>query len=209
MPTFCASNSLASGRLSILRTPTSLVTLRGKEWCVASARTRATHSVSGTPRCVELSKAGALFSSKHHHTCCLLPGGFRRYRIWKLQCLTSATTASTRTNLHTKTRYRMRKAVRVLCTSTPTSHYLFLHPGVLRLGEPHRRNHRLQLHLYLRLRQKRGLHPCLHRRHRKQPPRTPTATPCNPVLPAPLLVVQFVRLQLQTIGQIGTTAQLW
>ena len=32
----------------------------------------------------------------------------------------------------------------------------------------------------LRLRQKRRLHPCLHRRHRKQPPRAPTATPCSP-----------------------------
>ena len=32
----------------------------------------------------------------------------------------------------------------------------------------------------LRLRQKRHLHPCLHRRHRKQPPRALTATPCSP-----------------------------
>ena len=38
--------------------------------------------------------------------------------------------------------------MRVLWTSTPTTHYLLLPPEGLRLGEPHRRNHRLQLHLY-------------------------------------------------------------
>ena len=97
--------------------------------------------------------------------------------------------------------------------SKRTTHYLFLHPGVLRQGVPRRRNHRLQLHPYLRLCQKRRLHPCLHRWHRKQPPQAPTATPRSLVIPAPLLApflaVKFVRLHLQTIGRIGTTAQLW
>ena len=109
-----------------------------------------------------------------------------------LQRLTSTTTALMPTTLHAMTQYRMRKTIRVLWTSKPTSHYLFLHPGVLRLGEPHHRINRFQLHFYLRLRQKRRLNPCLHRRHCKKPPRAPTATPYSPVLPAPLLAVKFV-----------------
>lgn len=33
--------------------------------------------------------------------------------------------------------------------------------------ESHRRDHRVPMHLHVRLRQKRRLHPRLHRRHRK------------------------------------------
>ena len=51
-----------------------------------------------------------------------LPGGSRRYRIWKLQRLTSATAASTTTTLHAKTRYRTCKATQVLWTSMPRRH---------------------------------------------------------------------------------------
>ena len=74
----------------------------GKERFAASARMRATHSVS-TLRRVELYKARTSPSSKHHHTCLPLPGSLRRYRIWTLRRLTSAATASTATTLHAKT----------------------------------------------------------------------------------------------------------
>ena len=80
-------------------------------WCAASARTRVTQSVSGSPRRVELSKAGTSSSSKHCRTCFPLPGGFRRYRVWKLQRLTSASTASTTNTLHAKILYRMCKGI--------------------------------------------------------------------------------------------------
>ena len=50
MPTFRTSESSARGRSSISRAPTSSVTLRGNEWCAASARKRATYSVSPKTR---------------------------------------------------------------------------------------------------------------------------------------------------------------
>ena len=57
-------------------------------------------------------------------------------------------------------------------------------PGDSSLGESHRKEHRLPLHPYLRLCQKQHLHLHLDRKHRKHPPRAPTATPCSPVLRA-------------------------
>ena len=51
------------------------------EWCAASARTRAIHSASGTPKRVESSKAVTSSSSKYPRTCFPLPGGFRRYGL--------------------------------------------------------------------------------------------------------------------------------
>ena len=46
--------------------------------CGCSQNERATPSVFGTPRRVELSKAGTSSSSKRHRTCFRFPGGFRR-----------------------------------------------------------------------------------------------------------------------------------
>ena len=87
----------------------------------------------------------------------------------------------------------MWKTTPVLWTSTPMTlhNYFFLcktHPGDLRPGGTQRRYYRLPLYLRLCPRQ----HRRLHRRHRKQPPRAPIATPCNTVLIALLPAAKFL-----------------
>ena len=104
---------------------------------------------SETKRRIELAKSGTSSLSKHHHTHFPFSGGFRCYRVWKLQRMTSATTDWTTTTVHAETWYKMRGPIRVFWSSTLTTHYSFLLPGVLCLGESHRRNHRLQVHMYV------------------------------------------------------------
>ena len=191
---------------------TSLVTRRGKRRCAASARVGAIHSVSGTPRRVELSNAGASSSLKHHRICFPLPGGLRRYRDWKLQALTSVITASTTTALHAKTWYRQCETTQVFglrrerpCRTT----YCLASPGCFRLGESHRINHRHPLHLYLHLRQERHPHPPLYGQHCKQPPRAPTTTPWSPGFTS-AVTRSYVRSPVATDNrQIGITSQLY
>ena len=117
---------------------TSLVTRRGNGRFAASARVGATHSVSGTPRRVELSNASSSSSLKHHLIGFPLSGGFRRCRYWKLEALPSATTASTTTTLHAKTWYRQCETTQILWTSTLTAlqNYLLCkpRPGVFAWG---------------------------------------------------------------------------
>lgn len=70
--------------------------------------------------------------------------------------------------------------LRVLTPTPPHNHFFICkpRPGVIIPGEPHRRDHHLPLYLLLCLLQNRRL----YRRHRKQRPREPIATPCSPVL---------------------------
>ena len=77
----------------------------------------------------------------------------------------------------------MPKTIRVPWTSMPTTHYLFLRPGVLRQGEPRRRNHCLQLQYLTASAPETAPYSCLHRRHRKEPSREPTAPPCSRCFP--------------------------
>ena len=72
-------------------------------------------------------------------------------------------------------------------------------PGGSAPGGVTPRDYRLPLHLYLRLRQSWRLHPRLHRRHRKQPPRASTITPCIPVLRALLHAAKFVCPRLMSL----------
>ena len=111
---FCGESSMMTASYLYNRIPRSSLnmetphkmlyghTRRRKERCAALFRARATHFASRTPRSVESSKAGAS-SSSEHRTCLPLPGGFRRYRDWKVDCLISATTVSSTTTLRVKT----------------------------------------------------------------------------------------------------------
>ena len=52
--------------MEIIGARTFVHTRRGKEWCAATARPRATPTASGTQKDVAWWKAGTRFSSKHH-----------------------------------------------------------------------------------------------------------------------------------------------